>query len=959
MTYRKKLIEVALPLGAINAASAREKAIRHGHPSTLHLWWARRPLAACRAVLFAQLVDDPSSWPEYFSGRSEQDDERERLFQILEQLVKWESTTDEDVLVSARREIARSYGRSRVSSGSTEKTDVEAADGGLTSKDLHLYLATVVPPVHDPFAGGGSIPLEAQRLGLRAVATDLNPIAALINRALIQIPPPLANSAPVGPVPTGAKQTKWLQATWPGATGLAEDVRRYGRWMRERALQQIGHLYPEVDLPADEGGGRTKVIAWIWARTVFSPNPAFHGIRIPLVSSFWLSKKKSRRTWVVPAVGKDRRSYAFEIRTGPSGPELESTVGRSGGHCILSGDPIPLSYIRSEAKAGRLDARLMAVAVEGKRKRVYLEPTEDSEALARSASPIWAPSTMLPKQALGFRIQGYGLLTHKSLFTARQLVALSTFTELVPKVREDVLQRGLAAGREEARAEEYADAVATYVSLGVGRSADYWSTIATWHSGAKMEALRNTFARHAIPMTWDFAEANPFSNSSGNFLNNVNWVSRALRTVPAMQPAGTAAVADAPEPTGESGFVVSTDPPYYDNVPYADLSDFFYVWLRQCLRDIHPDLFGTLLVPKAQELVAEPFRHGGRDEARRHFESGMFDTLRRMRIEGARDVPLTVFYAFKQSETVAEGTSSTGWETFLNAVITAGFSIVGTWPVRTELGNRLRNLGSNALASSIVLVCRQRAAGAATINRARFRRLLRADLPEALEQLEKSNIAPVDMSQATIGPGMAIFSGFASVLEPDDRPMSLTSALRLINEVVDEVRGEEEGEFDSETRFAVTWFETHGTASGQFGEAEVLATARAVSVEGVAEAGICRSAGGKVQLLSRAELPADWTPAQDDRPTVWEATQHLIQRLDSEGELGAALLLRQISADSRLAPSLESVRQLAYRLYTVCERKGWAEEAGAYNRLVIAWPELARLSTSRPTAKASVQEELL
>ncbi len=959
MTYRRKLIEVALPLEAINKASAREKSIRHGHPSTLHLWWARRPLAACRAVLFAQLVDDPSAWPDLFPTEAEQDAERQRLFDVIEDLVPWEASTDTKVLNRARLEIARSFARGRVADGNADDRDHGVLAVGVKAQTVREYLAEVVPPVHDPFAGGGSIPLEAQRLGLRAIATDLNPVAVLINKALIEIPPKFAGRAPVGPVPEGEKQPK-LNRKWPGATGLAEDVRRYGAWMREQAWGRIGHLYPEVDLPQSEGGGKATVIAWLWARTVESPNPAFRGVHVPLVASFWLSKKKGRKTWVEPVFSDDRRSCRFEIRKGAKGPELKETVNRKGAICLASGEPIPFSYIREEAKAGRMKARLMAVVAEGNRRRVYLAPDKVSEDAALSAVPDWEPDTNLPDKALGFRVQQYGMVRHADLFTSRQTHALATFGDLIGEARLAATAAATAAGWTDDHLPlvadgigpvAYGDAIATYLACMVDKLAEALSTLCTWSSAAKNELVVSTFRRQALPMTWDFAEGNPFASSSGSLVKANSYVVKAIRTVPATPP-GSAHQADAASDR-ESISIGATDPPYYDNVPYADLSDFFYVWLRRALRTIHPDLFRTLLVPKADELVAEPARHGGRSGAEKFFEDGMSLALARMAERAANVAPVTIYYAFKQSETRAEGTSSTGWETFLQAALNAGFTIDGTWPISTERSGRTRSIGSNALASSVVLVCRRRPENASTITRGSFRRVLRSELPTALRTLEKGNIAPVDLAQAAIGPGMAIFSRHARVLEADDSPMNVRSALQLIYEVLDEIRGEEEAELDRETRFAVTWFESHGFDAGPYGEAEVLATARAVSVAGVAEAGVCCSSAGNVRLHTRDELPPAWDPASDNRLTVWEATQHMIKRLEEKGEPAAAELL------NKLALVADDARLLAYRLYTVCERKGWAEEGRAYNGLVVAWPELERLAGTLAPATPSTSQESL
>jgi putative DNA methylase len=897
---RKKLIEVALPLEAINRESAREKSIRHGHPSTLHLWWSRKPLATCRAVLFASLVDDPSSRPDQFPTEEDQERERQRLFRLIEELVKWENTTNEAVLEAAREEIRR-------------------ATGGNP------------PPVLDPFCGGGSIPLEAQRLGLEAHASDLNPVAVLITKALIEIPPKFAGRPPVNPEARGRIGG---DSGWRGGQGLAEDVRYYGRWMREEAFRRIGHLYPKAKLP---DGREATVIAWLWARTVRCPNPAC-GAEMPLTSKWALSTKKGKEWHVEPVVDREARIVRFEVQAGAS--SREGTVGRRGATCIICKTPVPFAHVRAEGRAGRIGARLMAVVAEGGRGRLYLSPDPEQEQLAASISvPADAPDSDLPEQALGFRVQGYGMTKHRDLFTARQLVGLTTFSDLVSEARERVLADGGDGG--------YADAVATYLGLASGRCADFWSSLATWVSSGGF--VGHTFVRQALAMTWDHAEVNPFSGSTGNWSGACEWVAGALSVVPAR---GQAVARQRGAGWIDPGVLVCTDPPYYDNVSYADLSDFFYVWLRRSLRRVHPALFGTLLVPKADELVADPYRFGGsRAEARRFFEDGMAQFFGAARDAAHPDYPTTLFYAFKQAESENGATTSTGWDTMLTGLIASGFAVTGTWPMRSERTGRMREIGSNALASSIVLVCRPRPGDAPLAARREFVGALRAELPKALKELQHGSIAPVDLAQAAIGPGMAIFSRYAGVVEADGSRMSVRTALALINQALDETLAAQEGDFDADTRFAVTWFEQRGTSEGPYGEADVLARAKNTSVRGMVDAGILASLGGKVRLLAREELLEDWDPGADRRLTAWEATQHLVRRLELQGESGAADLLRRLGGDFG-----ERAKELAYRLYVICERKGWAQEALGHNALVVAWPEIARRVAG--TSEAEAQQRL-
>ncbi|HVA92776.1 MAG TPA: hypothetical protein VNL71_23390, partial [Chloroflexota bacterium] len=657
-----------------------------------------------------------------------------------------------------------------------------------------------------------------------------------------------------------------MARTWKGAQGLAEDVRYYGKWMRDEAFKRIGHLYPRVQLPREHGGGEATVIAWLWARTVTCPNPAC-GARMPLVRSFALSTKKGKETWVEPVIDQAARTVRFTVKSGTGTPP-EGTVNRKGARCIVCGSPVPFDHVRSEGRAGRMDARMMAIVAEGKGGRIYLPPNQGQVDVAESAVPYWAPDAVLPHNPRDFKTPNYGMRTFAALFTPRQLVALTTFSDLVgearARVRRDAVAArlavdgaGLDAGGTGAAA--YADAVATYLAFAVDRSVDRGSTICSWDSSTKMEALRNTFARQAIPMTWDFAEGNPFSESSGNWQNNVEWTAMALGHV-ATQSQGRVQQSDAIASRDHvERILVSTDPPYYDNIGYADLSDFFYVWLRRSLQEIYPSLFGTMLVPKAQELIATPYRFdGSKARAEAFFEKGLGEAFEAMRATQHPDYPMTVYYAFKQAESEGDGnasanggavTASTGWETMLEGLLKAGFSITGTWPMRSELGNRMIASGTNALASSIVLVCRPRPADAPTATRREFLQALKRELPDALRMLQHGNIAPVDLAQAAIGPGMAVYSRYARVIEPDGGPLPVRVALALINQTLDEVLAEQEGEFDADTRWALAWFQQYGVEEGPFGTAETLSSAKNTSVSGMVRAGILRAAGGKVRLL--------------------------------------------------------------------------------------------------------------
>ena len=962
---RKKLIEVALPLEAINKASAREKAIRHGHPSTLHLWWARRPLAAARAVIFAQMVDDPSSNPDLFPTERAQENERQRLFKIIEDLVQWENTTNEEVLNRARAEIWQSWRRT-------------CADHADHPRAKELFDRNRLPAFHDPFAGGGALPLEAQRLGLESFASDLNPVAVLINKAMIEIPPKFAGKPPVNPDWTNRSDDRKALTIWKGPQGLAEDVRYYGKWMRDEAEKRIGHLYPKIEITADMAkdrpdlkpyiGRKLIVIAWLWARTVKSPNPAFAQVDVPLASTFMLATKAGKEAYVEPVI--EGTGYRFTVKAGkPKDPEAAKNgtkLSRGANfQCLMSGTPISGDYIRAEAKAGRMSARLMAIVAEGDRGRVYIDPLPEHEDAAQQASPTWTPDVEFFQQALGFRVGNYGMTRWGDLFTDRQLVALTTFADLVGEARELVRRDACAAGLPEDHKPlleggdgiaAYADAVVLYLGFAVSKTSNRASTLCTFK--ITVECPGDTFGRQALPMSWDYAEANSVCGPSGSFESMVkNTVAGLLSNDARSGAVGYASQANASSQLLSSGKLISTDPPYYDNIGYADLSDFFYVWLRRSLRPIFPDIFATLAVPKSEELVATPERHGGSEKAEAFFLDGMTQAMQRLADQAHPAFPISIYYAFKQAESQSEaGTASTGWETFLDAVIRSGFGVSGTWPMRTERENRKRNQDANALASSIVLVCRPRPADATVATRRDFLSALKSELPSALAHLQAGNIAPVDLAQAAIGPGMAVFTRYTRVVDAEGNLMTVREALALINQVLDEALAEQEGDFDADSRWALTWFEQQGFAEGEYGIAEQLSKSKNTSVSGLVEAGILHSKAGKVRLLKPAELPADWDPENDPRLTAWETVHHLVRVLESLGESGAATLV------AKLGSRAETARELCYRLYTLCERKKRAAEALSYNALVQSWPEITRLAQAvreAPTRTLTEQPDLV
>lgn len=914
----KKLIEVALPLEAINAESAREKSIRHGHPSTLHLWWARRPLATARAVIWSSLVDDPSSHPDQFPTEEAQQQERERLFAILTRLVKWENSNDEAILAEAKAEIMKSTGGNP-------------------------------PALLDPFAGGGAIPLEAQRLGLEAYAHDLNPVAVMINKAMIEIPPKFSGQAPVNPE---SRAQIGCTSNWKGAAGLAEDVRYYGEWMKQEAFKRIGHLYPKVRIPKEQGGGEATVIAWIWARTVKCPNPAC-GCEMPLASSFVLSKKKGKEAYIEAVCYGSEIKY--HVRQGKGGENCPK-VGQGKFKCICCNEGIPKDYPKEEGKAERMGRQLLAIVAEGKNGRLYLSPDSEQIAAADCPMPDEYPTGRLAPHFTGGSCVPYGLDEFHKLFTNRQLTALTTFSALVgeaqKKAEADAVAAGifndhipLAEGGTGARA--YGEAVGVYLAIAISRMSSYWSNI-TSHDNSR-EKLTSVFARQAIPMVWDFMEANPFCNHSGDVMNSVIVGMKAVENLPCHN-GGTARQFDAQSDYGLREIMVSTDPPYYDNIGYADLSDFFYVWMRQALKETYPKLFRTMLVPKNEELVATPYRFGGnKEKARDFFEDGMFNTCCRLYQYAREDIPVTIYYAFKQSESDSDGTdertASTGWETMLSAIIRAGFAITGTWPMRTEMtGRTLARVGTNALASSIVLVCRKRPQDARSVTRREFINALHREMRPALTKLQSANIAPVDLAQSAIGPGIGVFSRYKSVLESDGQPMGVRAALQIINQELDSFYNEQEGELDRESRFCVELFSQYAFNNIKFGDADILARAKNTSVQALAEHGVMLAAKGQVRLLTREEIP-EKVDAHEE--CTWLLTQQLAHAMETGGVTACATIVKDI-----FGSNAENAKALAYRLYTICERKNWAQEGFAYNNLVVAWPDIqsmaAQMQSSQP-----------
>lgn len=902
---KKKLIEVALPLEAINKGCEEDKNRKTGHIRNLHKWFAPMPLPSWRAMLFAALVDEPDN--------SDGGKEKSRLFGIIERLSRFDAYKDRNLLEEAKAEIRNQLG----------DIDVE---------------------IVDPFCGGGSTILEAQRLGLKTRASDLNPIPVLITTALCQIAPLFGTHEPINPdagqPPIGG---------WESFDGLKSDIRYFANLVRARAWERLKAHYPPVN------GAVPTAYRWAWS--VASPDPSARGQYTPLVSDWLLSKHKSLKAWI--AFNGDSNSQSFSISN--SGAPPKGNTGRSGATCLISGSPITLDYIRSEGRAGRLRQCLIATAARGASGVSYSAPDDIQIDAALAIPEADISGIEMPNAALGFRVQQYGIHNFLGLFTKRQALALGVFAEEVERVRDEIadIARDARFPNDKRRlheggsgAEAYADAITCMLGLCVGKMAQSNNILVRWFVDPRNGSGKATpsFDRHAVPMVWDFVETNPFGGSVGDWTGPV--LETALRALDlCVSQASPASVqqSDARDvslslsrPT-----LVATDPPYYANIGYADLSDFFYQWIRPSLRRVFPHLLETMATPKEKELIATPFRHdGSTQKADEYFRLGFSHIFHDLAEKADQRFPILIVYALKQADENDGGQVSTGWEVFLGGLIDAGLSIVATWPVRTTTNTRMIGIGNNALASAIFVVCRKRRPDATSATRREFMAVLKAELPSALRELQAGNIAPVDLAQASIGPGMGVYTRYSKVLDAEGRLVTVGDALALINQTLDEALTEQEGDFDPDTRWALAWFEQQGFVEGDFGVAETLSKAKNTSVGGLAQAGILDSRRGKVRLLKPEELPESWDPATDPRLTSWEIVHHIIRVLASGGESGAADLVAKLGARA------ETARELAYRLYTICERKKRATEALAYNGLVQSWPEIVRLAREerRPAA---------
>ncbi len=875
-----KLIEVALPIEAISAACRREKERKTGTIRNVHKWFAPMPGPAWRALLFAALVDDPGD-----------DETRQKLLDLIVKLVPPD--------------------------GGPPSAEALADARALIAEEMNGYLPTVL----DPFCGGGSTLVEAQRLGLPTVGSDLNPVPALITRVLTELVPMVSGREPL----VGDPAELGKIAGGP-LDGFLADLRHYGKRIRQHALEQIGQLYPE----SPDGA---TVVAWLWARTVTCPNPACGAIS-PLIASFWLSKRSGANVWIEPTASPDRTRAHMKIRKGASGNVPAGTVKRTGAHCAVCSTPIPLSHVRSEGRNGRLGLQLTAVVTDSGGGRSYREPTPTDMRAAEIARPDDAPDVPIPEHALGFRVQLYGMQTFADLFTNRQLIALGAFADAVALVPDWV--------RENGGDEIYGKAITSTLGLCVGKLAQSNSSQARWNvRSSGSSKAEPAFGRHTLSMVWDFAETNPFGESVGSWLGQIESVSGGLRSLSTNAPPSRVAAIDARGAGSllSSPGLVATDPPYFGQIGYADLSDYFYVWLRRSLRDVLPDFFATVATPKRTELIAEPARHGGdRSAATNFFIEGFTETFGVLGNASHPDLPMLIVYAHRQEESNDGGLTATAWDAMLSAILQAGLRIAGTWPIHGAREARQISIGTNSLASYVVLVCRPQLADAQVGDLQSFLSVLRAELPRAIEKVKQAAISAIDLGQAAIGPGMAIFSRFAYVVDPaTGKRMTVHRALELINQVRAEAIDDFAGALSPETRWAMNWFRDYGFNEADFGQAEKLFTQMNTSLDQLKAAGVADSRRGKVRLLRRNELPTSWDPEADGRRLEWETLLHLVKRHEEGGEEAAGALLRRVEDDA------EAVNNLAYWLVDKCQFTQ-GPEVLAFDDLITSWPRITEIA---------------
>ena len=917
-TYKKKLIEVALPLEDINRESVKQKTGRPktGYPTTLHKYWAQRSVATARAAIWSSLVDDPSSHPEKFPTADLQKKERLRRFDILRKLILWESTADASLWAEARKIAEEDCGGS-------------------------------LPPFIDPFAGSGAIPLEALRLGMSAHASDLNPLAVTIQHMLVEWPQKFANK------PAVHRRNKGGLSASTAFGNLAADVLAYGEDINEKLRGRIGEFYPPV---TDSFGKEIEPGVFMWARTVPCPNPAC-GVLTPLVKDWKLSTRSGAH--IRPVIDRAAKTINFAVQHDGVVPE-PSFNGRKGGACLMCEAPIDFVWIRKQGVAGLINHRLMAIAAGDDYSWAFYQPTSEHESVALTVpDSTWVPRGDIPNNTRDFRTQLYGMATWASLFTPRQMLALTTLQDIIRETEADIDSDAVAAGyvsggeplsRGGTGAHAYAQLVRAYIHLTASNLTEWNCSVTRWSpNGPQLSSL---FARQAVIMNWNYAEGSLFGKGGANFLQKLRRTVEVIDRTPTTTT-GTARQADATRMVWDhdKAPLVVTDPPYYDNISYSELADFFYVWLRESMRDIDPETFATISSPKSEELIMAKNRHGGDEEkAKQFFEDGLTQALHHLRSISDPDLPLSIYYAYNDTDESEDGEGnkeigSSGWETILQSIVDAGLQIVMTYPLRSEAVGRAISTNASALAACILLVCRPRSDKAPVGTRGDFTLGLQGELSQAIERLKDGDLGALDLSQAAIGPGMAVFTRYSKVLESDGRKMTMRTALDLINKSVSEVAGKGDAMFDQQTRWCVRWFEEKGLSEGLYGDAQMLANANGLNIPELERFGVISSKGGKVQLLVGDRLPTDWDPRLDSRISSWEVLHHLIACLLPKGNplsrANGGSEKEALALASALSPLLvEQAKELSYRMFDICRVRGWNQEALAYNAIGQSWADL-------------------
>jgi putative DNA methylase len=884
---KRKLIEVALPLDEINAACKADKDRKTGTIRNLHKWFAPMPLPAWRALLFATLIDAPGN-----------EADRAQLLDIIKRLVKHGADLPDNAdLAEATQVLSEAW------NGET-------------------------PVVMDPFCGGGSTLVEAQRLGIQSLGSDLNPVPALVSRTLTELLPAQHGLPPTHPPESHTQALFGHSSVAQDYEGLAEDFRYYATGVLDKVRETTKENYP---LRQGE-----NPVAWIWARTARCVNPAC-GIRTVLVTTWWLSKKPGDLAWIEHTVA-DGQVHLRVVGNQASGspPEPPKAPRGTTFQCLACGSLVSDSQLIEQGRRGEIGYRLLAVAATVDGRRVYRDPLPGEESTALAVRiPDDLPNVAQSDDTRSFSGPRYGFPNFTDLFMPRQLATLSAFADETARLYATLLM----GGTNEARA----TAIVTLLGLAVGQLALVGSTETRWRLRVAAHAkAEGAFSRNDLRLNWDFAETYFASASVGDWLETVNSMIRAFEY--AAHGVGKVLKADARVARADRPALVATDPPYFDAIDYADLSDFFYIWHRRALRGIHPDLYSTVATPKSGELIASARRHhNDKDAAREYFVEGFTQTFGNLSRSLHPDLPLVVVYASKEQRA---GDEETRWSAILTAILAAGLEVTSTWPIHGTGSSRMIGIGANAVASYIVMTCRPRPSGAGATSLNEFARTLRRELGPAVRDLQSSSILPIDLAQAAMGPGMQIFSRYREILDQNGRRVPVEQALRLINQALSEILDEQEGELDPESRFAVRWWEQHHWEPGPFGDADKAARPLGIAVEDVVAAQIAAADVGTVRLAGRGSLNRDWQPAADSRPTAWEAVHHLADRLiDGGGELDAARLMADLG-DFR-----DSAMALVYRLHDIAARRGWTDDQERYNALIHSWADLVKLGASQSAAE--------